>query len=60
MHMIQAKVFSTIIEYIQDKTGHEVDVDSFVDEDEGVHVKVSFTIPRDYPGMKEDEKDGST
>jgi len=53
MHMIQAKVLASIVEYIQDKTGQEPLRTSITeDDDKTLIVALSFTIGRDYPGMK--------
>jgi len=53
MHMIQAKVLASIVEYIQDKTGQEPLMTICTETvDKTLIVGLSFTIGRDYPGMK--------
>lgn len=52
MHMIQAKVLSEIVEYIQDKTGKETDIREFNDYGEGISVVLKVIIGRDYPGIE--------
>jgi hypothetical protein len=51
--MIQAKVLASIVEYVQDKVGQEPILTVCTEtDDKTLIVGLSFTIGRDYPGMK--------
>jgi len=53
MHIVQAQVLAHIVEYIQDKTGQEPLMTICTETvEKTLIVGLSFTIGRDYPGMK--------
>ena len=54
MHVVQATVLASIVAYLQDKTGQEPILTVCTEtDDKTLIVGLSFTIGRDYPGMKE-------
>jgi hypothetical protein len=56
MHVIQAQVLASIVNFIQDKAGVEPELEGLVEDGEHVlHVRLIFMIGRDYPGMKPEE-----